>query len=99
MPSTIRGAATEFVSTPSFADDLATPGRRQRPTPGRGGTVEFPSMTGHDLAWVAEVAGVEPGYVERLAEAGILGPPAPDGYGPGDARRAALVRMLEIGGL
>jgi len=56
-------------------------------------------MTEHDAAWVAEVAGVEPTYVARLVDLGILGPPASDGYGPGDARRAALVRMLEVGGL
>jgi len=56
-------------------------------------------MTRHDATWAAEVAGVEPAYVVRLADLGILDPPAPDGYGPGDARRAALVRMLEGGGL
>src|SRR5262245_856191 len=56
-------------------------------------------MTGLDVEWVAEVAGVEPAYVARLAELGILDPSAADGYGPGDARRAALVRMLEVGGL
>src|SRR5262245_60641096 len=73
--------------------------RRQWLTPRDGQDRRVPSMAGRDVAWVAEAAGVEPGYVERLVDAGILGPPATDGYGPGDARRAALVRMLEIGGL
>jgi len=56
-------------------------------------------MVEHDAAWVAEAAGIEQAYVIRLSELGILGPPAPSGYGAGDARRAALVRTLDLGGL
>jgi adenylate cyclase len=56
-------------------------------------------MAEGDAAWVAEAAGVEPAYIARLAELGILGPLELSGYGPGDARRAALVRTLELAGL
>src|SRR5690242_3609481 len=56
-------------------------------------------MVEHDAAWAAEAAGTEQAYVVRLSELGILGPEGPSGYGPGDARRAALVRTLELGGL
>jgi adenylate cyclase len=56
-------------------------------------------MIGHDAAWVAEAAGVDEAYVVRLSGLGILAPETPSGYGAGDARRAALVRTLELGGL
>jgi len=56
-------------------------------------------MIEHDAAWVAETAGVELAYVARLADLGVLGPSGPGGFSAGDARRAALVRTLELGGL
>ncbi|HEX3201619.1 MAG TPA: hypothetical protein VHW42_06770, partial [Actinomycetes bacterium] len=48
---------------------------------------------------VAERAGVDPGYVDRLAELGILTPAAGDGYSPGDALRARWVQSLERAGV
>jgi adenylate cyclase len=54
---------------------------------------------GISQAQVAERAGVEPGYVARLVDAGVV-VPAPDGtFSEGDARRARLYQGLERAGL
>ena len=48
---------------------------------------------------VAERAGVEPGYVERLVGARLLAPSADGAFTDADARRARLFRGLEHAGL
>jgi adenylate cyclase len=48
---------------------------------------------------VARRAGVEPDYVDRLVELGILRPGTGDGFSPGDVRRASWVRSLERAGV
>ena len=48
---------------------------------------------------VAERAGVEPSYVARLVELGILTPEQPDRFSPGDVRRVLMARSLEDAGI
>jgi adenylate cyclase len=48
---------------------------------------------------VARKAGVEPGYVDRLVELGILTPDTGDAFSTGDVRRARWVRSLEDSGV
>jgi adenylate cyclase len=55
-------------------------------------------VTGHSAQAVAEMAGVDTGYVERLTAAGILAPR--DGaYVASDSRRVGVVQALERAGL
>jgi len=44
---------------------------------------------------VADRAGVDPGYVDRLVELGILQHSSGDTYSPGDVRRARWVQSFE----
>src|SRR5262245_23103529 len=48
---------------------------------------------------VEQRAGVEPGYVKRLVDAGLLTPTADGGFTDGDARRARIFQGLERAGL
>jgi adenylate cyclase len=48
---------------------------------------------------VAERAGVEPSFLVRLVELGILTPEEPDHFTPGDVRRALIARSLEGAGI
>jgi class 3 adenylate cyclase len=48
---------------------------------------------------VAQRAGVDPGYVDRLVELGILIPDAADAFSPGDALRARWLQSLERAGV
>jgi adenylate cyclase len=48
---------------------------------------------------VAGRAGVEPDYVDRLVELGILQPGSDDTYSPGDVRRARWVKGFERAGV
>jgi class 3 adenylate cyclase/DNA-binding transcriptional MerR regulator len=48
---------------------------------------------------VADRAGVEPSYVARLVELGILAPQEPDRFTPGDVRRVQIARSLEDAGI
>src|SRR5947208_1568618 len=48
---------------------------------------------------VARRAGVEPEYVDRLVELGILRPGIGDAFSQGDVRRARWVRGLEVAGV
>jgi class 3 adenylate cyclase len=48
---------------------------------------------------VAERAGVEPAYVVRLVELGILAPEEPDRFSRGDVRRVLMARSLEDAGI
>jgi adenylate cyclase len=47
----------------------------------------------------AERAGVEPSYLDRLVELGILIPEEPDRFSPGDVRRVLMARSLEDAGI
>jgi adenylate cyclase len=48
---------------------------------------------------VAERAGVEPSYLVRLVDLGILAPQEPDRFSPGDVRRVLMARSLEDAGI
>jgi adenylate cyclase len=48
---------------------------------------------------VAEQAGVEPPYLIRLVDLGILAPEEPDRFSPGDVRRVLMARSLEDAGI
>jgi adenylate cyclase len=48
---------------------------------------------------VAERAGVEPSYVDRLMGLGILAPDEPDRFSPGDVRRVLMARSFEDAGI
>ena len=56
-------------------------------------------MSGYTRQQVAQRAGVDPDYVDRLVELGILTPPAGDGFSPGDVLRARWVQSLERAGV
>jgi len=47
----------------------------------------------------AERAGVEPSYLVRLVDLGILAPHEPDRISPGDVRRVLMARSLEDAGI
>jgi adenylate cyclase len=47
----------------------------------------------------AERAGVQPPYLARLVDLGILNPQEPDHFGPGDVRRVLMARSLEDAGI
>ena len=56
------------------------------------------------MAWysrenAAERAGVEPSYLVRLVDLGILAPVDPDRFSPGDVRRALMANSLEDAGI
>jgi adenylate cyclase len=47
----------------------------------------------------AERAGVEPSYLVRLIDLGIIAPGEPDRFSPGDVRRVLLAKSLEDAGI
>jgi hypothetical protein len=47
----------------------------------------------------AERVGVEPSYLARLVDLGILVPEGSDRFSPGDVRRVLLARSLEDAGI
>jgi hypothetical protein len=51
------------------------------------------------LQETAALAGVEPAFVERLVELGILAPEEPDRFSPGDVRRVLMACSLEEAGI
>jgi adenylate cyclase len=53
----------------------------------------------HSRQEVARKAGVEPDYLDRLVELGILKPASDDTFTPGDARRARWVQSFERAGV
>jgi adenylate cyclase len=53
----------------------------------------------HSRQEIAQRAGVDPDYVDRLVESGILTPDAEDTFSPGDALRARWVQSLERAGV
>lgn len=56
-------------------------------------------MTTYSREDAAERAGVDPAYVARLVNLGILSPNEPDRFGPGDVRRVLMARSLEHAGI
>jgi adenylate cyclase len=56
-------------------------------------------VSGYSRQEVAQRAGVDPGYVDRLADLGILTPGAGDAFSPGDVLRARRVQSLEQAGV
>jgi adenylate cyclase len=56
-------------------------------------------VSGYTRQEVAQRAGVDPDYVDRLVELGILTPAAADAFSPGDALRARWVQSLERAGV
>jgi class 3 adenylate cyclase len=53
----------------------------------------------HSRQEVARRAGVDPDYVDRLVELGLLKPGSGDTFSPGDARRARWVQSFERAGV
>jgi len=56
-------------------------------------------VSGYSRQEVAQQAGVDPDYVDRLVEQGILTPAAGDAFSPGDALRARWLQSLERAGV
>jgi adenylate cyclase len=56
-------------------------------------------VSGHTRQEVAQRAGVDPDYVDRLVELGVLTPAAGDAFSPGDVLRARWLRSLERAGV
>jgi adenylate cyclase len=56
-------------------------------------------VSGYTRQDVAQRAGVDPDYVDRLVELGILTPDAADAFSPGDALRARWLQSLEQAGV
>ena len=56
-------------------------------------------MSGYTRQEVAQRAGVDPDYVDRLVELGVLTPAAGDAFSPGDALRARWLQSLERAGV
>jgi adenylate cyclase len=56
-------------------------------------------VSGYTRQEVAQRAGVDPDYLDRLVELGILTPAAGDAFSPGDALRARWVQSLEQAGV
>jgi class 3 adenylate cyclase/DNA-binding transcriptional MerR regulator len=56
-------------------------------------------MTWYAGEGVAERAGVEPSYLVRLVDLGILAPEKPDRFSSGDVRRVLMARSLEEAGI
>ena len=56
-------------------------------------------MTWYTRENAAKRAGVEPSYLVRLMDLGILAPADPDRFSPGDVRRALMANSLEGAGI
>ena len=56
-------------------------------------------MTWYPGDEAADRAGVEPAYLARLVELGILGSEQPERFSPGDVRRVSMVKSLEDAGI
>jgi adenylate cyclase len=56
-------------------------------------------VSGYTRQEVAQRAGVDPGYVDRLVELGILTPASAAAFSPGDALRARWLQSLERAGV
>jgi adenylate cyclase len=56
-------------------------------------------VSGYTRQEVAQRAGVDPDYLDRLVELGVLTPAAGDAFSPGDALRARWLQSLERAGV
>ncbi len=56
-------------------------------------------MTWYSREKAAERAGVEPDYLVRLVDLGVLVPGEPDRFSPGDVRRVLMAKSLEDAGI
>ena len=56
-------------------------------------------MTRYSRAEAAERAGVEPEFVARLVDLGIVTPASPDGFSPGEVRRVLMARSIDDAGI
>jgi adenylate cyclase len=56
-------------------------------------------VSGYTRQEVAQRAGIDPDYVDRLVELGILTPAAGDAFSPGDVLRARWLQSLEQAGV
>ena len=56
-------------------------------------------MTGYPRDDAAERAGVDPAFLDRLVELGILSAAGPEGFSPGDVRRVMMARSLDDAGI
>jgi adenylate cyclase len=56
-------------------------------------------VSGYSRQEVAQRAGVDPDYLDRLVQLGILTPAAGDAFSPGDVLRARWLQSLEQGGV
>jgi adenylate cyclase len=56
-------------------------------------------VSGYSRQEVAQRAGVDPDYLDRLVELGILTPDAAEAFSPGDALRARWLQSLERAGV
>ncbi len=56
-------------------------------------------MTWYSRESAAERAGVEPNFLVRMLDLGILAPQEPDRFSPGDVRRVLMARSLEDAGI
>jgi len=56
-------------------------------------------MTEYSRNEAAERAGIEPAYLDRLVQLGVLSPNEPDRYSAGDVRRMLFARSLEGAGI
>ena len=56
-------------------------------------------MSGYTRQEVAQRAGVDPDYVDRLVELGVLTPAGGDAFSPGDVLRARWLQSLEQAGV
>lgn len=56
-------------------------------------------MTWHTRKDAAERVGVEPSYLVRLVDLGILAPDDSDRFSPGDVRRVWMAKSLEDAGI
>jgi class 3 adenylate cyclase/DNA-binding transcriptional MerR regulator len=59
----------------------------------------LPNVTWYSREVAAERVGVEPSYLARLVDLGILVPDEADRFSPGDVRRVLLARSLEDAGI
>jgi adenylate cyclase len=56
-------------------------------------------VSGYTRQEIAQRAGVDPDYLDRLVELGVLTPAAGDAFSPGDALRARWLQSLERAGV
>jgi adenylate cyclase len=93
-------ARSPSPQTTGLTQKLATtsPTRGCAAGPGTDSRLRSGTVGEHTREELARRAGVDPDYVDRLVEFGIL-PDTGDGYSPGDVRRARWVHSLERAGL